>query len=117
MRTEAQASEHARRDPDALKAQQTLGGVGMAIIGDPPGRRYLAVADDAPILACALPEMRTRRLRNSVRELLEVLLQIPGARRSETPVEFHGLGTRWATLLPLGAALPWVQQATFPTRK
>jgi hypothetical protein len=113
-RTETEAIEQARRDPAAREAQQDLGRIGIAIVGDQPGQHYVAYADDAPILVQALPRMRTCGIANSTQELLQVLLQVPGARRSETLIEFPRHGARRAILVPLGCALPWVDQATFP---
>jgi hypothetical protein len=94
-RTEAEATMQMR------EVQEMLGRVGLAVVGDQPGQRFVAFAEGEVAERAALASNGGQLMR----DLAAVMRQAPGAQRSATMIDFPRLGLRFATLVPLALVI------------
>jgi hypothetical protein len=109
--TEAQAIDHARRDPEAGRAQQLIGQFGLKVLEDLPdglktednsgGYRCLAIAISAPARDTQLERMSSWERLNRQGMSIRTLLQAPRARDLRSTMYFAMLGSRHCLVVPL----------------
>jgi hypothetical protein len=103
MRTEAEAIEYSKRSPRSRASAEVLAHLGMKIVGDQPGQRFMAFAEgeNAELVAVAMRNGASPAELAEIRNIAEVMRDAPGAQRSQAPIDFPWLGRRFATLVPL----------------
>lgn len=78
------------------EAAELLGRIGMAVVmGDLPNMLCLAIAEGY------VPGILKNESPADIRAFAKTMRAVPGAFRSKMPIDFPGLGRRYATLVPM----------------
>jgi hypothetical protein len=113
--TEAQAIEHARRDPQARQAHHLIGQFGIRVLddlpevlrtgGDPGGYRCVAIAISAPMRDAELDRMTNWQQLVRQGMNIRMLLQHPKVRSLRSTVHFSVIGSCHCLVMPLDLVL------------